>query len=109
MNVNYRYEEFGEAYLFFIKPIFEGLPQELRESYRLRFIQMLKNHTFQPKKKRDPAHPRSVEARKERGIEIKFKDSKDPEQIAMAVITSLEGYYLAPTQIRVKNYIIKNL
>ncbi len=108
MEVEYRYQEYGEVYLFFLRPIIEHvIPDNQREKYKSRLITRLKEYQFTKRSKKDPAHPNSVEVRG--NIEIIFKNIFNPEETAEAIITSLHGYYLAPTQNRIKRYIENNL
>jgi hypothetical protein len=106
-RVKYRYEEFGEAYLFMLRPIVEGIPENFREEFRSKLIKKLQDHKFEKRRKKDPEHPKSIKARKK--LDIGFENSCDPEHVAEAVITCLQGYYLAHTARKIKRYIERNL
>lgn len=94
---------------FFLDSIINNLiPENSRKEYKLRLIQELKDYNFIKKRKKDPAHPNSVEAR-EGKIKIDFETFLNPEETANALITILHGFYLANTQNRVKNYIVDRL
>ena len=109
MEVDYRYQEYGETFLFFLRPILNNLiDKSSRKEYKSKLIEELKGYTFIKRTKKDPAHPNSVEARR-RKIEITFRNAHNPEETAEAIISALHGFYLAPTQNRIKRYIENNL
>ena len=106
-SVNHRYQEYGEAFLFFLHPMIDLVNERFRDEFRERVKKRLEDYTFKERKNSDPSHPESVVVKKER--EIGFESIRSPEDIADALITALHGYYLAPTQNRIKHYIEDNL
>lgn len=108
MEVNHRYQEYGEAYLFFLHSIIDKIvPEGRKNEYKSKLIEKLKGYQFMKRGKKDPIPPNSVEARKK--IKIMFKDIYSPEETAESLITVLQGYYLVNTQERIKKYIVENL
>jgi len=102
-----RYEEVGEAYLFFLRPILDDIPKNKRRNFKSKLIKELKKYKFQPKKKNEPPHPNSIEVRG------KYKEVKrnynNPKDIFDVMLIQMHPYYVARTQNRIKKYIENNL
>ncbi len=106
--VDKRYMEFGEVFLYLLKPLINNMiPEDKRQDYRSKLINKLHKYTFVNRKKTSKAHENSVVKRKI--IEIKFEDIYSPEHTAEALITALHGFYNANTQNKIKEYIGNNL
>jgi hypothetical protein len=102
-----RFEQIGEAYLFWIRGGIKNLPEDEQEKFKSKLINRLKNYEFISRKKDEPLHPNSV--RNIENILFNPKDTRNPEDAFEAILIQMHPYYVSGTQNKIKDYIIKNL